>query len=571
MVLIGLNSFWEEDGWKCKGGSVSLLIDGKLVMSVAEDRISRHKYDGGYQTALKYVLTYNNLSIDDVNYFCLSFYGNHMVPNDMIIQYHLHDLHLEQTPEKLLIIPSHHLSHAFAGYFLSPFNEAIIMVADNEGSILYTENCNNEGAVGAYCERNSYYYAKGNVVVLLERDFEEPTEVAFGKCYNKFTEYIGLGDYHNGGKTMGLSSYGKIPLGLENVDLWRMDSHMHLRSNMRETFDAKRDINNFLTENDIQIPDQTDYSTDFGQNLAYYVQGQLNKWAAAKIKTLVERTGIKNVCISGGVAQNGVMNAYIEQELGCRVFVPPFPSDQGQSLGNIIWGWIKLKTLDCNSVVPKALFGDFKYLGSAFTNEEIENNLCMANMRKRYTVSYHDNISLVAAQLLSENKIIGWFQGKSEYGCRALGARSILASPQSAELRDRVNILKHRELFRPLAPTVMKEYANEFFVNADSLLSEYMLGVVTVNEQYRTTIAGVTHIDASARIQTITEQENKEFYHLIDEYRKITGIPLVMNTSFNMAGEPIVETPIDAINSFRNMGLDALVCGNYLIEKMEEN
>lgn len=570
MIIIGLNSFWEEDAWRCKGGSVSLLIDGKLIMSVAEDRISRHKYDGGYETALKYVLAYNHLSMDDVDYFCISFYGNHMIPKERILEYHIRDLHLEDHPEKLLVIPSHHLSHAYSGYFLSPFEEAIIMVADNEGSILYTENCNNEGAVGAYCERNSYYYAKGNILVLLERDFEDPNSVAFGKCYNKFTEYVGLGDYHNGGKTMGLSSYGTIPHGLENVDLWKLDSQMRLTSNMSETFNAKRDINNFLEKYGVEIPDDVSYHTDFGKNLAFYVQDQLNKWAAKKIETLIARTGVRNVCISGGVGQNGVMNAYIERKLGCKVFVPPFPSDQGQSLGNVLWGWVKVNMLDGNSRIPRTFFSDFKYMGSSFTDAEIEDAVLMTNLAKRYKVSKCDDISLAVANLLFQNKVVGWFQGKSEYGCRALGSRSIVASPASAALRDHVNVLKRRELFRPLAPTVMEEYAAEYFENAESLLSEYMLGVVTVHEQYRKVIEGVTHVDASARIQTLTKEQNEKFYRLVDAYRELSGIPMIMNTSFNMAGEPIVETPIDAINSFREMDLDALACGNFLIEKLEE-
>jgi carbamoyltransferase len=300
MIIIGLNSFWEEDGWRCKGGSVSLIIDGKLITSIAEDRVSRNKYEGGYTKALRYILELHNINIEDVDYFCISFYGNHIIPDDYILRFHLHDLHLEEHPEKLILIPSHHLSHAISGYFLSPFEEAIIMVADNEGSILYTGNCNNEGAVGAYCERNSFYYAKGNIVTLLERDFEEPTMVGFGKAYNKFTEYIGLGDYHNGGKTMGLSSYGTIPTELKDVDLWELDEHDHLLSNLKETFDSKRDIEEFLNEHNVTCPSSHDYNTEFGKNLAYYIQSQLNKWACEKLRKLVEKTGIENICISGG-------------------------------------------------------------------------------------------------------------------------------------------------------------------------------------------------------------------------------------------------------------------------------
>lgn len=448
MIIIGLNSFWEEDGWRCKGGSVSLIIDGKIITCIAEDRISRNKYDGGYTNSLNYILDLHNLKIESIDYFCISFYGNHMIPDDHIFQYHLHDLHLEDHPEKLILIPSHHLSHAVSGYFLSPFDEAIIMVADNEESILYTENCNNEGAVGAYCERNSYYYARGNIITLLERDFEEPLMVGFGKAYNKFTEYLGLGDYHNGGKTMGLSSYGSLMPELENVDLWKFDQHDHLVSMLQETYNSQRDIETFLSEHGIKCPSSHDYNTEFGKNLAYYIQTQLNKWACKKIKRLIEKTGIKNVCISGGVAQNGVMNAYIEKELSCRVFVPPFPSDQGQSLGNAIYAWINVNLLANNSLITKWRFPNIKYLGSSFTDEQIEQAISFTNLQKQFTVKKSNNIALDIAHKIYEGKIIAWFQGKSEYGCRALGSRSIIALPTSAELRDKINTLKKRELFR---------------------------------------------------------------------------------------------------------------------------
>jgi carbamoyltransferase len=565
--IIGINSFWEEGWWKCKGGSASLIDDGRLVMSVAEDRISREKYEGGYRNALNYILDYHNLSMESIDYFCISFYGNHLVPDSDIMKYHLKDLMLESTPEKLVLVPSHHLSHAFSGYFLSPFDEAIIVVADNEGSILYSADCNNEGANGAYCERNSYYHAKGNIISLLERDFESPSAVGFGKAYNKFTEYIGFGDYHNAGKTMGLSSYGKIPHELESADLWSMDSKYRLDSYMTESYDNKSDVDSFLSRNGISINEAVDCSTEAGKNLARYIQTQLNKWAVEKIRTLIARTGVKNICISGGVAQNGVMNAHIERELGCRVFAPPFPSDQGQSLGNAIYAWVMLNRLSINSLLKKCKFENFVYLGSEFTDEQISLNIEQAAIPSGYSVAKSENIAREAAELIENNKIIGWFQGKSEYGCRALGNRSILANPGSAETRDRVNALKKRELFRPLAPTVLAEHAGDFFYAADSLLSEYMLGVVKARVGRQEKIAGAVHIDGTSRIQSLKRGQNPLYYELIEQFYNNTGIPMVLNTSFNIAGEPIVETPKDAIKTFLAMGLDALACGGYLIKK----
>ena len=341
MRIVGLNSGLDSLMKPISGGSVACVCDGKIEFAMAEDRASRKKYDGGYAHSLRMMYDYLEIGVKDVDFFVISFYGHPLIPRKDILAHHLKDLGLEKIPEKLVVIPSHHLSHAYAAYFLSPFEESLIMIADNEGSLLFSKDAEQKGTHSNYCERNRYYWARGNEIVLIGRDFETPGNAGFGKVYNKFTRYIGFGNYHNAGKTMGLSSYGRFPESWRSVDLWAMDAEGSLQSTLRDTWSTVPDMENFLKNNKIefslsQAPDR--YLEQAGKDLAQYVQGQLNKWSLRKVGHLLEKTGVKNVCIAGGVGLNGVMNTYIEQKTGQSVFVPPFPSDQGQALGNAIWG-----------------------------------------------------------------------------------------------------------------------------------------------------------------------------------------------------------------------------------------
>ena len=389
-----------------------------------------------------------------------------MIPTKKMIEFHLKELGILDNPEKLVVVQSHHMSHAYAAYFLSPFEEAIIMVADNEGSLLYPKDAEEKNIINNYCERNSYFWARGNCISFMERDFEEPGTVAFGKAYNKFNEYVGFGSYLNAGKTMGLSSYGHITEEMKNLDLWGMDEHGKMYSNIRETYDSYRDIKNFFKENNIDVIDTREekcYERQEYKDLALYIQEQLNKWSVAKTKVLMDKTGFKNVCLSGGVALNGIVNREIEEKLKAKVFVPPYPSDPGQALGNAIYGYIQQSGLGNNSYIDKFKFNSFTYIGTEYSQEDIEDAINEYRSDDRVTIEYPKDICKTAAKLLSEGKVIGWFNGRSEYGARALGNRSIIADPRSSEIRDRVNTLKGRELFRPLAPSVMNEYVGEYF------------------------------------------------------------------------------------------------------------
>ncbi|BBH22580.1 transferase [Paenibacillus baekrokdamisoli] len=570
MKIIGINSQFDSSMMTVNSGSCALIIDGKIKNALAEDRISRIKDEGGFKASLQAILIENNLTVEDIDYFCISFYGNAMIPREKMIKLHLKEIGIESTPEKLVVLGSHHLSHACAAYYLSPFDEAIIVVADNEGSLLFGKNDESKNIMYNYCERNSYFWAKGNEIVLIGRDFAAPGSVAFGKAYNKFNEYVGYGSYLNVGKTMGLSSYGTLPKEYEQLDLWGMNEDGSLYSNIKETYDSFNDIWNFFEMNNVSIVEgnNKDFqeSSDY-KNLAYFIQSQLNKWSVKKIDYLQKLTGIKNVCISGGIALNGIMNREIETNLNCDVFVPPYPSDPGQALGNAIYCSILKSDMSNNVLMPKKTYDEFMYLGLNYNKDASMKIIEKFNSDVSIVDCKEGNVFELTAKLISEGNIIGFYNGKSEYGARALGNRSIVADPRFDEIRDRVNTLKGRELFRPIAPSVLSEFAHLFFNDIDKYMDKYMLKVSYCKEEKRELIKAVVHIDGTSRIQLVTKESNLNYYSLIREFMNITNIPMLINTSFNAAGEPIVETPEDAIKSFIHMNLDYLYCNGILIRR----
>lgn len=567
MKIIGLNSGYDAANNNIYSGGVAYICDGKIEIALAEDRISRKKNDGGFNTVLPYIYREYDINKDDIDLFCISFYGQPILPDKTVIEQHLKFLDIEEHPEKLLVLPSHHYSHALLAHILSPFEQSIIMVADNEGNLLTPKDAKEKVIMYNHCERNSYFWAHGNCLTLIDRDFGDFGDVSFGKMYNKFNEYIGFGSYLNAGKTMGLSSYGHVPDEWKNLDLWYMDDSGHLHSNIKETHDSFDDIEYFFKRHGIFLTRGMDYNSIEYQNLACFVQEQLNKWSKAKIKYLSNKFGISNICISGGVGLNSIMNYTIDQLKDLHVFVPPYCSDPGQALGNAIYGYIYLSGLNRNTVLPKVVFDKYVYLGTEYTEDRINKELQLYDNDSRVKIRHSDSCLAEAAKYIAEKKIVAFYNGRSEYGARALGNRSILALPTSVEIRDRINTLKGRELFRPLAPAVLDRFRNDYFESELSILDIMMLRVVPVKEDKKDIICGVTHVDGTSRLQVVTKENNFAFYSLIEEVYKRTGIPVVINTSFNSAGESIVESVHDAVESFLNMRLDVLVCGNYIITR----
>ncbi|WP_291124888.1 carbamoyltransferase C-terminal domain-containing protein [Flavobacterium sp. UBA6031] len=567
MKIIGINSGIDGRFEKIDAGGSALIIDGKIIMALAEERITRVKHDCGYSKSLEFILKSTNLKMEDIDCFYISFYGTPYNPSKDVMNFHINKLGLHQRPESLITISSHHFSHAVSSFFLSPFEKAIIMVSDSEGSELLFDASNI--AATQWCERNSYYFASHNKIHLIGRDFESPGEIGFGKAYTRFTRYIGFENYHAAGKTMGLAAYGQLSKEMLDIDIWNMDYDGKLRSNLTSTSISGEGIKLFFENKGIKIPEmgtKNTYNDKEYQNLAAFVQYQLNKFSMRKIEYLVKMTGVKIVCIGGGVALNTTMNSFLENELGIKIFVPPYPCDEGQALGNAIYGYIQETKFGNNSTLPIKRFTDFIYLGSEYSDQQIESIFSDESI-SYWNINSDYDICKKTSELIAKGYIVGWFQGKSEYGARALGNRSILADPRVAEFKSSLNIIKGRELFRPFAPSVLKEYADSYFEIKDSELYKYMLGVAKVKNDKIDVIPAVVHVDHTSRIHIVDRQSNELFYRLIFEFYSRTGVPLVLNTSFNFAGEPIVESPLDALKSATKMNLDILVIGKYLLTR----
>lgn len=553
MKIIGANFGSTEKGMILNDGGICLLDDNELLIT-SEERISRKKYSGGFEKSLKKILDYKNLNINDIDLFVFSSCCELPRTNKKSF--------LNIPKEKIEYIPSHHLSHAYSTYFSSGFDEAIIMVIDNEGNII--KDLGKDKFYENELEHMTYYIGKGNEVTFLERDEVTPNQIGLGDAYRYFTHYLGFPSYVYAGKTMGLAPYGNKEK-YKDVRIFDFDEktgHITCRINNKYDNCTKAIKDFFKDEYNIEIIDPRTPIDDITQeyaDLAYLIQNELEEILIKKVKYLIKKTGIKNLCIAGGVGLNSVANGRILKETGIEsIFIIPAAGDTGQCLGNVYYGYYDIlkQTKKINFSSP--------YLGFSYTDNEIEKEL---NKYENITFEKYNNyndLNKVIAADLTKGKIIARFDGKSEFGPRALGNRSILMDPRKKENKDILNKrVKYREAFRPFAPSILFEKSKEFFdIDQES---PYMLLVGNVKKP--DLIPAVTHVDLSARVQTVKKEDNKNYYDLINEFYKLTDIPVLLNTSFNINGEPIVETPEDAIKSFLSTNIDELAIGKFLVKK----
>lgn len=332
-----------------------------------------------------------------------------------------------------------------------------------------------------------------------------------------------------------------------------------------------RGLSDFAKASGLDLGDPGDWQGSRARDLAAWVQHETEVTLVELVRALMSTYRQRRVCFAGGVAMNCVANEVIRQQTGAQLFVPPAASDRGQALGNALFGMQQL-----TGRAPRTPLGGRDSFGRTYTSEEIHLALRRhphAGRAHRYpmpafTYRWESDPSTVAADMISHGKIIGWFEGGSELGARALGSRSILADPRHTDTRDQLNSrIKHREWFRPFAPAVTAADAKAWFELADE--SPYMLFAPKVRDTVRNQLEAVTHVDGSARVQTVDPNAHPAFHRLISRFGDITGVPVVLNTSFNDT-EPIVESPADALATFCHTDLDALVIGNYVVEKTGE-
>ena len=558
MRVLGLNLGFTRAGKMLKDGGACIVVDGQVAVAVAEERVCRRKYAEGFEHALEYCLDATGCGVDDFDAIVVSSCCEDVYSSDKdVYSREVDELHL-QNHSKVHFV-SHHLSHAYSAFCASPFDRALIVVMDGGGNVIGRQK--HPDWWRNRREQNSYYIGEGTTIKLIGRDFDEPYEVGFGEAYRYFTYYLGWSSSVHAGKTMALAAYGD-PDRFTGLELFEFEDG-RLRCRLRN--DPMRPVEvlrRFAEDYGIDLGSPRLPDTDICQrhkDLAFLVQSQMEKALVKKINFLCRETGITNLCIAGGVGLNCVANTRILEDTPIQnLFVQPAAGDQGQALGNALYGyhWLLRK--------PRGWVMTNAYLGREYLKDPQDFGSRLVSNGFKCVRSA--NIAQDVARLIADGLLVGWFQGRSEFGPRALGNRSILADPRRVESRQSLDKrVKHREWFRPYAPSVLEGYALEFFDVKEN--SPFMLLVARVKPEKRSLIPAVVHIDGTARLQTVSRGENPRYYELIDAYRSLTGVPALLNTSFNSKDEPIVETPEDAIRCFREHGIDVLVVGDYLITR----
>ena len=596
-TILGISAFYHDS-------AATIIIDGKIIAAVQEERFTRIKHDASYPFhAIEFVLDFAKIKLSEVNEiiffgktflkfarlletyvafapigfksFCKSiplWLRDKLFQKKMLFdQLKRHDKNFKDI--KKIYFSEHHLSHAASAFFPSPFNEAIVLTADGVGE-----------------------WATTTVAIGRENKLEIKKDIHFphslGLLYSAFTYYTGFkvnsGEY----KLMGLAPYG-APIYediIKNnlIDI-KEDGSFHLDQsffNYATGLTMTNDKFNKLFGEKVRDP-KYEKLKQFHMDIAASIQKVTEDVMIRLTKSLKEEYNIKNLCMAGGVALNCVANGKIlKEKIFDNIWVQPAAGDAGGSLGAALALW----HIEQNNPRLVNLKDDMKgsYLGPEYSQEEIEKQL--DDIGGKYEVFSNENLIDKTASDLSNEKIIGWFQGRMEFGPRALGARSILADPRSENMQKNLNLkVKFRERFRPFAPSILRENLSDWFnINVDS---PYMLFVSDINENKiipmnedqkklfgieklnvkRSYIPAVTHVNYTARIQTVDKDTNEKYYDLIKKFQEKTNYPILVNTSFNIRGEPIVNTPRDAFNCFMGTDLDILVIGNCYLDKKKQN
>ena len=593
--ILGISAFYHDS-------AACIILDGEIIAATQEERFTRKKHDSNYpKNAIDFVLNYCNLKLSDVDqivffekpflkferlletYVAFAPKGfvsfSKAMPlwiKEKLFQKNLLFNKLKEHDENYksdenIFFSDHHLSHAASAFFPSPFEEAVILTADGVGE-----------------------WATTTVALGKNNNLEIKKEILFphslGLLYSAFTYYTGFkvnsGEY----KLMGLAPYGspiyedKINklVDIKDDGTFRLDQKYF---NYATGLTMTNDKFNELFGQKPRDP-KTEQITQFHMDIASSIQKITEVIMIKLAKDIRNEYGIKNLCLAGGVALNCVANGKIlKEKIFDNIWIQPAAGDAGGSLGAALALWhIEQGN---KRIVSENDSMKGSYLGCEFDQQQIEKEL--NSLGANFQTFEYENLIDETAEFLANEKAIGWFQGRMEFGPRALGGRSILGDPRSNKMQKNLNLkVKYRESFRPFAPSVLKEDANTWFdINVDS---PYMLLVADINpnkkiemtsEQEklfgidklnikRSEIPAITHVDYSARIQTVTKNTNPRYYDLISKFKKKTGCPLIINTSFNVRGEPIVNTPTDAFNCFMGTELDYLVIGNCILDKLKQ-
>jgi carbamoyltransferase len=568
--VLGLNTY-DHDVSAC------LLHDGDIAYAIAKERITRVKHASGfYKEVVDYCLNAEGISLDDVDLVVRNCYIlpveemerrllNQDAPGFMGEQERSlaakDPLYLSHSNKVVTV--SHHLAHAYSAFAACPFGEGVVMVVDGVGS--YSSDVTEEYPAADKTdplarESESYYKFSGSKIEALKKVWLEPCRgflsdeffnmAGLGALYSRASTYI-FGDWNKCGELMGLAPYGRhgqmkpllhIKDGVLTVPVWSEE--------LKEPW---------LIESGKDW--EKSPSMQHWRDLAWQVQDDTETVLLARARWLRETTGAKNLCLAGGVALNCVANGRVAREAGFEnVWIQPAAGDDGIAIGCALYGHVAIQKKPRSFVIKHA------YFGKKYSDEDVREATDQTLVRLATVSTRSDNISRDTATVLADGKIVGWFQGGSEFGPRALGDRSIIADPRTAEMKDILNKrVKFRQAFRPFAPIVLAERENEVFEGGHD--SSYMLLAKPVRPEWRDKIPAIVHVDGTARVQTVRSETNAPLYRLLKEFEAITGVPVLLNTSFNVKGEPIVETPRNAVECFLTTGIDYLALHDVLMRK----
>ena len=595
-TILGISAFYHDS-------AAAIIIDGKIIAAAQEERFTRIKHDSSYPyNAVKFVLEFSNLKLSEVDHIVFyekpflkferlletyvafapkgfiqftksipSWLKEKLFQKKMLMR-HLKQHDNEFKNENKILFSEHHLSHAASAFFPSPFEEAIILTADGVGE-----------------------WATATVAIGRGKDLSIKKEIHFphslGLLYSAFTYYIGFkvnsGEY----KLMGLAPYGEPKYAdlIKNklIDI-KPDGSFRLNQDFFNYATGLTMTNSKFHNLFGEKPrdSKNEKIKQFHMDIAASIQKVTEEVMISLTQSLRKEYNISNLCLAGGVALNCVVNGKIlEKKIFNRVWIQPAAGDAGGSIGAALAFWHIELNKDREKSDSDQMQGS--YLGPVYSDEEIKNSLI--HLGANFEFLDEEKLIDKTAEDLSNGEAIGWFQGRMEFGPRALGGRSILGDPRSSSMQKNLNLkVKYRESFRPFAPSVLRADASDWFnLNVDS---PYMLLVANIkndkiiemneNEKKlfgieklnikRSNIPAVTHVDYSARIQTVHRETNLKYYNLINKFKKKTGCPVLVNTSFNVRGEPIVNTPENAFNCFMGTELDKLVIGNCYLEKRKQ-
>jgi carbamoyltransferase len=562
MKIVGFNLARTGYGLTLDNGGACLIVDGKVQILINEERLTRLQYQAGFAKSIEYILTNSNLSSGDIDLFvassCLEVMQS---PED--VQQQLAEYGFE-VPLERIRVSDHHTSHAYSAFYPSPFEKSVVMVMDGDGNVLADEMAEGTQSAEAYwhnkTEHNSYYLGEGNELTLIERDEVEAGENGFGGAYRYFTYFCGFPGYKYAGKLMGLAAYGAERNRYNDVHVFKLLENGGVKCLLPDTdrLNSAQAVEDWLATQGVSVKARKPHQpvNEDTEDIAWLIQRELNEALLHKAKYLIKKTGIKNLCIAGGVGLNAVSNKFLLDFAGLEgLYIQPAASDGGQCLGDAYFG---LHQFDTAHLKREALP---VYLGKEYTDTEILTALETSHLM--FQKLDFAELTKKAAQKIADGAIVAWFQGGSEIGPRALGNRSIVADPRKPEMKDILNEkVKHRESFRPFAPSVLADDAQDWFDL--NVAAPYMILNARVKRPEK--IPAATHADGSARIQTVSKEDNARYYALILAFKELTGVPVLLNTSFN-DNEAIVETPQDAINTFLKTGVDVLCLGDYWVEK----